>query len=136
MDKDERKKLVRKATSRGIALNSSGGYARHILLCTGPQCCTIEDGAAAWKALNKQLRELRQSGCSVYASRVGCLSFCLGGPLAVVYPEGTWYAHADAQNMGRIACEHLRDGRVVQDLAFASNPLPLENPEIEIEDVE
>lgn len=133
MDKDERKKLVRKARSRGIAVDGAGGYARHILLCTGPHCCSSEAGLAAWKALNKQLRELRSEGCNVYASRAGCLSFCRSGPLSVVYPEGIWYAHADAEGCRRIAEEHLREGRVVEELAFARNPLQLQAPEPEDE---
>lgn len=128
MDKDERRKLVRKAQGRGIAVDGAGGYTRHLLLCTGPQCCTPEEGQATMKALNKQLRLLRAEGHAVYASQVGCLRFCRGGPLAVVYPEGTWYAHADAEGCARIAQEHLRAGRVVEDLAFACNPLPLQAP--------
>ena len=26
-----------------------GQYRRHVLLCTGPRCCTEEVGAAAWE---------------------------------------------------------------------------------------
>ena len=128
MDKDERKKLVRKAQGRGIAVDGQGGYTRHILLCTGPSCCSPEEGQAATKALNKHLRLLRAEGHAVYASPVGCLSFCRSGPVAVVYPEGTWYAHADAEGCARIAREHLGEGRVVEDLAFARNPLVAEMP--------
>jgi (2Fe-2S) ferredoxin len=127
MDKDEKKKLERKSRRRGIAVRgdveAGGGYTRHILLCTGPQCCAPEEGEAAWKELNWQLKELRCGGANVYASRVGCLFFCQRGPLAIVYPEGTWYAHADAEGVVRIAREHLAEGRVVEDLAFARNPL-------------
>ncbi len=131
MDKDERKKLERKARGRGIAVDGVDGYARHILLCSGPQCCSDEDGSAAWKSLNKCLQELKREGCHVYASHVNCLRFCRGGPLAVVYPEGIWYAHANAEGCRRIAEEHLRDGRVVEDLAFARNPLSLESEDVE-----
>ena len=134
MDKDERKKLVRKAQARGVAVNGTGGYTHHILLCTGPSCCSPDEGQAARKALNKHLRQLRADGRAVYASHVSCLSFCRGGPVAVVYPEGTWYGHADAEGCARIALEHLRDGRVVEDLAFARNPLPLKAPEPEPEE--
>lgn len=128
MDKNERKKLVRKSKGRGIAVDGTGGYTRHILLCAGPLCCSPEAGQAAWKALNKSLKDLERGGCSVYASQVNCLRFCQRGPLAVVYPEGTWYAHADVEGCQRIALEHLRDGRVVEDLAFARNPLQPEPP--------
>jgi (2Fe-2S) ferredoxin len=123
MDKDERKKLTRKAKGRGIALDGSGGYTRHILMCTGPQCCSPESGIASWKALGKQVKELKREGCSVYASQVDCLFFCQRGPLAVVYPEGTWYAFVDEAGVEEIAREHLKKGRVVEDRAFARNPL-------------
>ena len=134
MDKDERRKLVRKAKNRGIAIDGVGGYARHILLCTGQQCCSPEQGQAVMRVLNRHLRQLSAEGHAVYASQVGCLRFCQRGPVAVVYPEGTWYAHADAEGCARIAQEHLREGRVVEDLSFACNPLPLQAPSPALEE--
>ena len=34
-----------------------GGYRRHVLLCTGPKCCTEAEGMAAWEALKGQIKD-------------------------------------------------------------------------------
>ncbi len=104
-----------------------GRYTRHVLLCTGPTCASAPVATAAWSYLKARLRQLEQEGKlpaqDVYRTKVGCLRVCRGGPICVVYPDGTWYREATADNLPRILDEHLVHGRVVADLAFASNPL-------------
>ena len=34
-----------------------GSYKRHVLLCTGPNCCSPEEGQAAWDALKQQIKQ-------------------------------------------------------------------------------
>ena len=62
-----------------------------------------------------------------YRTKVGCLRICQGGPIAVVYPEGTWYAGLTAERVPPFVQQHLVEGRPVAEWVFARNPLP--NPE-------
>lgn len=98
---------------------------RHILLCTGPRCCTPEEGEAAWSALKQNLREagLNSGPNTCQRTKVGCLRICTSGPTVLVYPEGTWYHGMKADVVPRFVQEHLVDGKPVEELVFAEHPL-------------
>jgi (2Fe-2S) ferredoxin len=108
------------AAKRGI-----GGYERHILLCIGPDCCTPEEGAAAWSTLKRRTAELNGSGESgrIYRTKVGCLRICDEGPVAVIYPEGTWYGGLKPAALERVISEDLAQGRTVDAFTIGQNPL-------------
>jgi (2Fe-2S) ferredoxin len=112
-----------------------GAYRRHVLLCTGPTCCTPEDGMAAWEALKGQIKErgLGAGPAACYRSKVGCLRICCHGPTMVVYPEGTWYHGMTADRIPRFVQEHLVEGRPVEEWVFARNPLGAEGAAAESE---
>ncbi len=107
----------------------TGPYTRHILLCadqSNPKCASRSLTIRTWRKLKDRLSEMglaRGDGC-VYRSKVNCLRVCENGPIAVVYPDGTWYHSARGKVLERILVEHLRDGKPVEEYIFARNPLP------------
>jgi (2Fe-2S) ferredoxin len=119
----ENGKLTKIAKSLGI-----GKIERHIFLCADqskPKCCDLEEGRRSWEYLKDRLKELgldKGEGV-VYRTKVNCLRVCEEGPIAVVYPEGTWYRNATPEVLERIIREHLMEGRVVEEYVFARNEL-------------
>ncbi len=68
------------------------GIRRQIFLCALSEkqsCCSRETGEAAWKYLKRRLKELGLTkSAGVQRTKADCLQVCIGGPIAVVWPEG------------------------------------------------
>lgn len=139
MDPNERLSSISSALSIGRA-------GRHIFLCAEqktPKCAPYEETTEVWRYLKSRLKELDLASApppwggkpemepfpvppgagQVLRSKVDCLRICEQGPIAVVYPEGTWYRGVTVEVMERIITEHLLGGRPVVEHVFAWAPL-------------
>jgi len=123
MPKDVDEKIEDTVAKLGI-----GQYHRHVFMCTGPKCCTPEQGAESWESLKKEMKDrglsLTMGPNECYRTKVGCLRVCAHGPVMVVYPEGTWYRGMTADRIPLFVTQHLEKGEPVKEWIFAENPLP------------
>jgi (2Fe-2S) ferredoxin len=106
-----------------------GHYARHVFLCTGESCSAPGVGEAAWEVLKRELKErnlsLAAGPDACYRTKVGCLRVCTGGPILLVYPEGTYYGGMSAERIPEFVQKHLVDREPIESRIFARNPLPV-----------
>lgn len=97
-------------------------YGRQLLICEHGDCAPPEAAqrlAVRFRTLARAhglttLRNPQRVKCTLS----GCLGVCAGGPIVVVYPDGTWYHHVDEALLERIMTEHLLADRPVEAHIF------------------
>lgn len=120
----EEEALAQEVLQRNIQKSGLGNFQRHIFLCTGPKCISVEEGMKSWEALKSGIKErCPDQPQKVARTKVGCLRLCADGPIAVVYPEGTWYKKMDPAACLKVIDQHLIHGRVVEENFITENPL-------------
>lgn len=106
-------------------------YERHIFFCinhreSGEASCAQHDAQAGMDHCKKRVKALglaaRVDGKGgVRVNKAGCLDRCAGGPVAVVYPDATWYTYVDKSDIDEIVERHLQHGEVVERLLLPDN---------------
>lgn len=97
--------------------------SHHLLLCATPSkalCCPDPAvGAASWDALKRLVRELgledpaRPEGI-VLRTKADCLRRCAGGPILLIWPEGTVYGGVGPERIEPILREHVIGGQPIE----------------------
>lgn len=100
----------------------------HILLCcdqTNPKCCSKDDSLISWNYLKEQVEIFNRDNAhlEVFRTKANCLRLCQQGPIAVVYPDGTWYHSCTPEVLNRILQEHILQNKPVKEYIIESHPL-------------
>ena len=99
-----------------------GYYKHHIFFClnerlNGEASCSQHHPQAALDHCKQRIKAEGLAGPGgVRVNNAGCLDRCAGGPVAVVYPDETWYTYVDQADIDEIVECHLRGGQVVERL--------------------
>ena len=97
-------------------------YKHHIFFClnqrnNGDASCGDHDAQGAFDHCKRRVKAEGLAGPGgVRVNKAGCLDRCADGPVAVVYPDETWYTFVDKSDIDEIVEQHLKHGRVVERL--------------------
>jgi len=88
----------------------------HVLICGGTGC--VASGShEVIKAIEAEIKEVGLER-EVKVVQTGCFGLCALGPIMIIYPEGSFYAHVKPEDCKEIVDEHLLKGRIVGRLLY------------------
>lgn len=100
-------------------------FRQHVFICTqekpeGITSCPHNRSPQVLQALE---REVCSQGLDdeVQVTTCGCLGLCDGGPIMIVYPDGTWYRQVKEEDVPEIVSSHLKCGKAVARLAWCDS---------------
>ena len=100
-------------------------YERHIFFCLnqrdeGENACALHGAQQAFDHCKSRVKAAGLNGAGkVRVNKSGCLDRCAGGPVAVIYPDATWYSYVDNNDIDEIVDRHLIGGEVVERLLLS-----------------
>ena len=87
-----------------------------IAVCAGTGCMSSESD----KIIEALVAELEARGMSdeVEVRQTGCFGFCEQGPIAIVYPDETFYVQVKPSDAPEIIDRHIKEGEHVDGLLY------------------
>ena len=104
---------------------SSSYYKHHVFFClnqreNGEASCAQHDAKNGFDHCKSRVKAEGLAGVGgIRVNKAGCLDRCAGGPVLVIYPEGTWYTYVDSSDIDEIVDSHLKKGEPVSRLLLA-----------------
>ncbi|MEH7118422.1 (2Fe-2S) ferredoxin domain-containing protein [Neobacillus vireti] len=89
------------------------GTKHHVLICNGSSCMR-KGGEEATQAIRNEITELNLDS-RIHTTRTRCNGRCKDAPVAIVYPDGTWYKNVTAEVGSSIVRQHLAGGTILSD---------------------
>ncbi|NRD79178.1 (2Fe-2S) ferredoxin domain-containing protein [Bacillus sp. BRMEA1] len=81
------------------------GTKHHVLICNGSSCMR-KGGEEATQAIRHEIANLELDSL-IHTTRTRCNGRCKDAPVAIIYPEGTWYKNVTPEIGSKIVREHL-----------------------------
>ncbi len=86
---------------------------KHILVCRGTGCISSKSP----KIIETFRKILEEKGISnVRVIQTGCFGLCAKGPIVIIRPEETFYAHVKPEDCEEIIEKHILNGQTVERL--------------------
>ena len=86
---------------------------KHILVCHGTGCTSSKSP----KIIENFRKILEEKGIkNVRVIQTGCFGLCAKGPIVIIRPEDTFYAHVKPEDSEEIINTHIREGNRVERL--------------------
>ena len=107
---------IKEQTRKEIDLRVNTGAdtrEKHILVCHGTGCTSSKSP----KIIENFRKILEEKGITnVRVIQTGCFGLCAKGPIVIIRPEDTFYAHVKPEDCEEIVNTHIIDGNRVQRL--------------------
>lgn len=92
-------------------------FEKHVFVCVSGKTCPNLGAEAVCSKLRGEIFD-RGLKHKIRINKAGCFDQCSAGPVIVVYPEGTWYAHVKEEDVLDIVEQHLIAGKPVERLLY------------------